>query len=414
MSSSSYLVRKPTLARQLEETHETHRSSRDEGLIFLHGLETNHEKKGKTHGLVVDYFGVTKNLHKALGIYSAEEELEASEDLKDFETYFSAIEKEIPELEMRYNKIIQRFVSEGITDIKDFLEQRTSKEQEKAICEKIVAVAESIKFRSELDALFRLFFDIFDLLFNEPETRSNYYVPAKRMAYIVSLIRWHYKDETLDLKWASEKVRRLLDKYLKSDGVRETVPEADILSDDFPKIVNNMYNTPQTKASAMEHQIRERIIIKLGEGKNTALYQKFKDRMDNILTIYAGNWAEMINELERLRQDMAHPHPAVVSEEKEPFYDKLCQCVNLDFEEKHDNIIAITDKIMILILEAMSIPNIWTKPTNVTDLRGEIGTILRFSGIPELKQNSEAIVSELIKLAKSNESVLRKYMNNAK
>ena len=43
MSSSSYLLRKPTLARQLEETHETHRSSRDEGLIFLHGLETNHE-----------------------------------------------------------------------------------------------------------------------------------------------------------------------------------------------------------------------------------------------------------------------------------------------------------------------------------------------------------------------------------
>ena len=232
----------------------------------------NRTKKGKTHGLVVDYFGVTKNLHKALGIYSAEEEHEAAEDLKEFETYFSAIEKEIPELEMRYNKIIQRFVDEGIANIKDFLEQRTDKEQEKVICEKIVIAAKSIKFRSELDALFRLFFDIFDLLFNEPSTRSNYYVPAKRMAYIVSLIRWHYKDDTLDLKWASEKVRRLLDKYLKSDGVRETVPEVDILSDDFPKIVNDMYGNPQTKASAMEHQMRERIIIKLGEGKNTALY----------------------------------------------------------------------------------------------------------------------------------------------
>ncbi len=374
----------------------------------------NRTKKGKTHGLVVDYFGVTKNLHKALGIYSAEEEHEAAEDLKEFETYFSAIEKEIPELEMRYNKIIQRFVDEGIANIKDFLEQRTDKEQEKTICEKIVIAAKSIKFRSELDALFRLFFDIFDLLFNEPSTRSNYYVPAKRMAYIVSLIRWHYKDDTLDLKWASEKVRRLLDKYLKSDGVRETVPEVDILSDDFPKIVNNMYNTPQTKASAMEHQIRERIIIKLGEGKNTALYQKFKDRMENILTTYAGNWEEMISELERLRQEMAHPRPAVVSEEKEPFYDKLCQCVGLDFEEEHEKIIGITDRVMTLIFEAMSIPNIWTKSTNVEKLRGDIGTILRFSGITELKQNSESIVTELIKLAKSNESVLRRWMvNNA-
>ena len=372
----------------------------------------NRTKKGKTHGLVVDYFGVTKNLHKALGIYSAEEEKAAAEDLKDFETYFSAIEKEIPELEMRYNKIIQRFVDEGIADIKDFLEQRTDKEQEKVICEKIVTAAKSIKFRSELDALFRLFFDIFDLLFNEPNTRSKYYVPAKRMAYIVSLIRWHYKDDTLDLKWASEKVRRLLDKYLKSDGVRETVPEVDILSEDFPKIVNDMYNNPQTKASAMEHQMRERIIIKLGEGKNTALYQKFKDRMDNILTVYAGNWEEMIKELERLRQEMANPRPAVVSEEKEPFYDKLCQYAGLDFEEKHEKIIGITDKVMTLIIGAMSIPNIWTKPTNVEKLRGDMGTVLRFSGVQELKQNSEGIVTELINLAKSNDSVLRRWMAN--
>ena len=372
----------------------------------------NRTKRNKTHGLVVDYFGVTKNLHKALGIYSAEEECEAAEDLKEFETYFSAIEKEIPEMEMRYNKIIQRFETEGISNIKDFLEQRTNKDQEKAICEKIISVADSIKFRSELDALLRLFFDIFDLLFNEPNTRSNYYVPAKRMAYIVALIRWHYKEETFDLKWASEKVRRLLDKYLKSDGVKETVPEVDILSDDFPRIVNQMYNSPQTKASAMEHQMRERIIIKLGEGRNTALYQKFKDRMDNILTTYAGNWAEMIRELERLRQEMSHPRAAVVSEGKEPFYDKLCQCIGLDFEEKHENVIAITDKILSLILEAMTIPNIWAKPTNVNELRGKIGTTLRFSGISELKQNSESIVTELIKLAKSNESILRRYAEN--
>ena len=50
MSSSSYLVRKPTLARQLEETHETPRSSGDEGMIFLHGLETNHESSLQTKG----------------------------------------------------------------------------------------------------------------------------------------------------------------------------------------------------------------------------------------------------------------------------------------------------------------------------------------------------------------------------
>lgn len=368
----------------------------------------NRTKANKTHGLVVDYFGVTKNLNKALGIYNADDEKAAADDLREFETYFKAIEKEIPELEMRYNKILQRFEEEGIADIQDFLEQKMNREQEKDICERIVKVAESVKFRSEFDALLRLFFDIFDLLFNEPTTRGNYYVPAKRLAYLVALIRWNYKDETLDLKWASEKVRRLLDKYLKSEGVQETVPEVDIFSDDFPKIINKMYKDPQTIASAMAHQMRDRIIIKLGEGRNTALYQKFKDRMDNILSIYADNWDAMITELEQLRQEMANPKPSVVSEEKEPFYDKLCQWAGVDFEERHDHIVALTDTVMRIILEAMSIPNLWTKPTDVEALRGNLGTTLRFSGIPVLKQNSDAIVSELIKLAKSNESVLRR------
>lgn len=368
----------------------------------------NRTKANKTHGLVVDYFGVTKNLNKALGIYNADDEKAAADDLREFETYFKAIEKEIPELEMRYNKILQRFEEEGITDIQDFLEQKLNREQEKDICERIVKVAESVKFRSEFDALLRLFFDIFDLLFNEPTTRGNYYVPAKRLAYLVALIRWNYKDETLDLKWASEKVRRLLDKYLKSEGVRETVPEVDIFSDDFPKIINKMYKDPQTIASAMAHQMRDRIIIKLSEGRNTALYQKFKDRMDNILSIYADNWDAMITELEQLRQEMANPKPSVVSEEKEPFYDKLCQWAGVDFEEQHDHIVDLTDTVMRIILEAMSIPNLWTKPTDVEALRGNLGTTLRFSGIPVLKQNSDAIVSELIKLAKSNESVLRR------
>ena len=38
----------PTLALQLEKTHETPPSSRDEGLLFLHGLESNPESSLQT------------------------------------------------------------------------------------------------------------------------------------------------------------------------------------------------------------------------------------------------------------------------------------------------------------------------------------------------------------------------------
>ena len=41
LSSQSYFVRNPTLAPQLEKTYETPQSSGDEGLHFLHCLESN-------------------------------------------------------------------------------------------------------------------------------------------------------------------------------------------------------------------------------------------------------------------------------------------------------------------------------------------------------------------------------------
>ena len=41
LSSQAYFVRNPTLAPQLQKNHETPPTSRDEGLLFLHGLESN-------------------------------------------------------------------------------------------------------------------------------------------------------------------------------------------------------------------------------------------------------------------------------------------------------------------------------------------------------------------------------------
>ena len=46
--SPSYLVRNPILAPHLEKMHKTPLSSRDEDLLFLHGLESNPESSLQT------------------------------------------------------------------------------------------------------------------------------------------------------------------------------------------------------------------------------------------------------------------------------------------------------------------------------------------------------------------------------
>lgn len=66
----------------------------------------NRTKKHKSHGIVVDYFGVLRNLQKALGIYIDQDKAEAKNELEDFESYFSNIEKEKIELENRYNNLL--------------------------------------------------------------------------------------------------------------------------------------------------------------------------------------------------------------------------------------------------------------------------------------------------------------------
>ena len=48
LRSPWYFMRHPTLAPQLEKIHETPPSSRDEGLLFLHGLESNPESSLQT------------------------------------------------------------------------------------------------------------------------------------------------------------------------------------------------------------------------------------------------------------------------------------------------------------------------------------------------------------------------------
>lgn len=52
--------------------------------VFQAIARVNRTKKGKTHGLVVDYFGITKNLNRALGIYTDQDAEECQEELAEF------------------------------------------------------------------------------------------------------------------------------------------------------------------------------------------------------------------------------------------------------------------------------------------------------------------------------------------
>jgi len=101
------------------------------------------------------------------------------------------------------------------------------------------------------------------------------------VGYLLMRMRDRYKDETLDLKWAGAKVRKLIDKYLESQGINPRIPPVMLLSDNFPKTLEAHNKSGKARASEMEHAIRWH--IKVNMDKDPALYTLFNERLQRIL-----------------------------------------------------------------------------------------------------------------------------------
>ena len=362
----------------------------------------------KEHGIVVDYFGVAQHLKDALAIYSAEDEKE----LTDLSAYFRSLDKEIPVLESRYRRVLQLFLDYGVKDIEDFVNQRIKDEKaEMDIVEECIQLGADVKFRAQFDTYIKAFFDSLDLLFNASMAKD-YYVPAKRLGYILMRIRNRYKDETLDLKWAGAKVRKLIDKYLESQGIDTKIPPVKLLSDEFPKVLDAHNKTGKAKASEMEHAIRWH--IKVHMDKDPALYSKFSERLQKILDAHKEHWDVIVAELNLLRSDMAagrkpDEDDQSLSAKLAPFYDLIIMNAMGDKASEKDkkNTAILTEKLYGHIRSSLSIPNFWQKPSEMRNLECLIRDELEYSGIKSLGNNAAKLTNALINLAKNREAEIK-------
>jgi type I restriction enzyme R subunit len=371
----------------------------------------NRTKKDKKHGILVDYYGVSNHLKDALNIWGAEDE----EDIKELLEYFRDINKEIPVLEARYNRMLQLFTDKGITEFKKFAEQRmTDKDAEFQLAEDCIALAESIPFRAQFDTYIKAFFDSLDLLFNSEAARK-YYIPAKRFGYLLVRIKNRYKDPSMDLKWAKPKVRKMIDAHLETLGIDSRVPPVNLLSDDFSKEVDKLGKNSKSKASEMEHAIRRH--IKVNINKDPALYKRFLKRMEEIIERYQGNWDAIVEEFEKVRDDLAKGRQGDneeegLSEQELPFYDYMIFSAFNDetlSDEEKVALKALTVQLVNLLQDAINKPNFWKgRAAEIRKLQGEIDDMLDFSGIDKVAQLHTKLSVELMNLAKRRHQELTK------
>ncbi|QDU25853.1 Type I restriction enzyme R protein [Anatilimnocola aggregata] len=359
----------------------------------------NRIAKGKTRGYIVDYIGLTDHLKSALSIYAAD-------DQKDVESTLTDITGELPVLETRYRRLLNLFVDNGVVEIGDFVQQQIKNTaHELAVLEKAIRCMEDLAQRANFEVFLKKFLQSMDIILPNAEAFP-YRIPAKRFGFLLVKIKERYKDDSLSISGAGEKVRKLIDEHLVSLGINPKIPPVELLSPNFVKQLDKN-TTPQAKASEMEHAIRKHCKVHFDE--DPVLYESLSEKLEALIKQYKDNWDLLSQHLFDLRKDAEagrKDDPQGVSKKAAPFYDLIGKIAfgRTGISQEHGEqakqlVIALLSKLN----RTIGIVNFWGNPPEVAKLRGELSDLLLFSGIDAIADKSDKIVTEITALAKVRE-----------
>lgn len=368
---------------------------------------TNRVKKGKNRGYVVDYIGLTENLTDALTLYAAtEEQQELTEGLK-------GIASEVPILEERYQRLLQLFIGNKIDKVREFVEGNLpTVEEDAAVVHEAVSLLKDEKLRADFDVYLKKFLMSMDIILPNAAAQP-YRVPAKRFGYIQRVARERYKDETLKLGDAGQKVRDLINEHLISLGINPKVPPVELLADDFiEKLNQHAAGNGEAKASEMEHAIRKHCTVHQDE--DPAFYRSMSEKVEHLIDAYQGQWDRLAEELEKLRTEAIEGRQKGeegMSREATTFYEHIANEAFESGEVPGDvkpKMKALMESIVETLQESIGSIDYWHNSDKQKKTRSEIKTALTLTGISELKAKRERIAVEIMKLAKNRHEQLLK------
>lgn len=367
---------------------------------------TNRVAKGKQRGYIVDYIGLANHLTEALSLYAATgEQKELAEGLKN-------ITSEIPILEERYRRLIQLFKAHKIDGIEEYVigENKTLKE-DAVVVHNAVTLLKDEKIRADFEVLFKKFLMSMDIVLPHKSAQS-YRIPAKRFGYILSVTKERYKDDSLDLGDAGEKVKSLINEHLISLGINPKVAPVELLAEDFIEKLNKHSGTnAEAKASEMEHAIRKHCTVHHDE--DPAFYKSLSEKVENLIDQYQDQWDTLAEELEKLRNValVGRTPTEGMDRETATFYDYIASVAFENGEIPESSRKAMKQlmaKIVELLQESIGSIDFWNNPDKQKKLRSNIKMELLTSGIQELEAHHERVAVEIVRLAKNRHDALLK------
>ncbi|MBT3176921.1 MAG: type I restriction endonuclease subunit R [Desulfobacula sp.] len=371
---------------------------------------TNRVAKGKKRGYVVDYIGLSNHLTEALTLYAAtDEQEELAQGLK-------SITSEMPVLEERYQRLLQLFSNNKVAHVAEFVQGKLPDMAADAlVVHKAVTLLKDEKLRADFDVYLKKFLMSMDIIL--PHQAANpYRVPAKRFGYILRVTKERYKDTSLNLRDAGEKVKELINAHLISLGINPKVPPIELLSEDFLENLNkHAGGNLEAKASEMEHAIRKHCTVHHDE--DPAFYKSLSEKVENLIDQYQGHWNLLVDELEKLRNEAIEGRKIGkngMTKEATIFFEHIVSETFANTKmtnETKSKMQVLMEAIVDTLQDSIGSIDFWTNADKQKKARSNIKTALMLTDIAELKENRERVAIEIMKLAKNRHDDLLKGNN---
>jgi type I restriction enzyme R subunit len=366
---------------------------------------TNRVKKGKQRGYIVDYIGLANHLTEALSLYAA------SDELQELHDGMKSIESELPVLEERYRRLLHHFSGLGVKRIEAFAEGvLPGVEDNAAVVHAAVNALKDEKKRADFEVYFKKFLSSLDIVL--PNTSAQpYRIPAKRFGFILQVARERYKDDSLNLGSAGEKVKSLINEHLVSLGINPKIPPIELLSPDFlDQLAAHAGDNDEAKASEMEHAIRKHCTVHHDE--DPAFYLSLSKKVDALIIQHGKQWDILAEQLAELRQEAIagrqHGEEGM-SREATTFHDFVMQ-IGFSGGKVYDSDIlafkALMTKTVDILQDTIASIDFWQNPDKQKRVRSLLKTEIARSGIEELRQNRERVAIEIMRLARNRHDEL--------
>lgn len=357
----------------------------------------NRTHANKTVGYVVDYIGLTENLKDALSLYSGE-------DQQDILDSFKSIESELPVLESRFRRLIQLFEDKSVNEVEAIVRQQLDSPEKRYHCfEKCVEVLEDIKTRDSFNVYLKKFMQSMDIILPN-RLADPYKIPMYQFAQIQAKAKQRYKDDSINIGGAGEKVRKLVSEHLISLGINPKVPPVELFSDKFIQHVN-ANKDQRAVASEMEHAIRKH--CKVNEGDDPVLYKRFSEKLEAVVKKYNESWEQMVLALGELRAEIDEGRkPEQAS--KGPFFDLIIE-IAFGGNCPTDQVATVqgaVDQLMEVLSGDIRSLNFWEQPALISELEGKLLRVFILSKNTELKNKRAQLTTEILALAKRREKII--------